>query len=329
MKTLIIDTDPGNGIPGANVDDAFAIAMALLHPEVELLGITTVAGNVDVDDATSCALQLLEVAGRPDVSVCRGADQPLVSDPALFRAALKARSADERVSQLWYGIPYPNSSLHADRRSAVEFLVDTITSNPGEITLVTVGPLTNVAAAIQLEPDIAGCVQSIVMMAGAVRVPGTTTAATELNASFDPEATHIVINSGAPITLVPLDVTTQILLTAEELDQLYDAGTPLAEYLSDIAEPWLRYVMERRHLPGCWLHDPLAVAVVVDPTLVLTEPMYVEVELASPRFRGQTVGWDPGFPYLLPPPNPPNVQVCKEVDADRFKAMLMDTLTAL
>lgn len=326
MKRLILDTDPGNGLPGANVDDAFAIALALMHPEVELLGVTTVAGNVDVDQATDCALQMMEVATRPDIPVCRGAEKPLLSDPSLFRATIGTRMADSRVAELWYGYPRPSSSRMADPRPADQFLVDTIMSNPGEVTLITCAPLTNVASALQIEPDLALSVESIIMMAGAVRVPGTTTAATELNASYDPEATHIVLNSGAPITLVPLDVTTQSFLTPEALDQLYETN-PLSDYLSEVAEPWVQYVMERRHLPGCWLHDPLAVAVAIDPTLVRTRPMYVEVELTSPRFRGQTIGWDPTFSYLLPAGGPPNVQVCQEVDAERFMAMLMDTLT--
>ncbi|MGI5837094.1 MAG: nucleoside hydrolase, partial [Chloroflexota bacterium] len=180
MKRLIIDADPGNGIPGANIDDAFAIALALTHPDVELIGVTTVAGNVELEDATACALQLLEIADRTDVPVCRGAEQPLASDPTPFRMAVGARAADERVKQLWYGVPRPSPSSPADPRPAVDFLLETITSSPGEITLVTVGPLTNVASALQIEPDLASSVESIVMMAGAVRVPGTTTAATEL-----------------------------------------------------------------------------------------------------------------------------------------------------
>lgn len=206
-------------------------------------------------------------------------------------------------------------------------MIESVMTRPGEVTLVPIGPLTNLAVAIRLEPRFAANVKSIVWMGGAVRVPGTLTPATELNASYDPEATHIVLTSGASVTMVPLDVTTKTCLRPGDVDRIRAVGTPLATYLAEVAEPWVRFVMERRRLPGCWLHDPLAVSIAIDPSIVRTEPMYVRVELSSPVFRGQTVGWDTRFPYLFSG-EAPNASVGVDIDDARFMAVFLGTLGA-
>jgi inosine-uridine nucleoside N-ribohydrolase len=198
-------------------------------------------------------------------------------------------------------------------------------AHPGEVTIVPIGPLTNIAIALRLEPALAAAVKAIVWMGGAVRVPGTLTPVTELNASYDPEATHIVLSSGAPITLVGLDVTTRTCLTLEDVERIRAIGTPLSDYLAEVVDPWVRFVKERRHLPGCWLHDPLAVCVAIDPEIVRTEPMYIRVELSSPVCRGQTVGWDTRFPYLFAG-GAPNAEVCAELDNARFMSRFLGTL---
>jgi len=324
LKRIIVDTDPGNGIPGSDIDDALAISAALLSPDVELLGVTTVAGNVELEDANRAALQLMEVAGA-DLPVCAGATAPLVVDPAPIRSAIASRRAGDLVAHLWANIPKPAPKTRTlDPRRAAEFIVETVLARPGTVTLVSIGPLTNVATALLMEPRLAHSVQSIVLMAGAVRVPGTITPATELNASYDPEATHIVFSSGAPITMVGLDVTTRTMLTLKQAAAMRAVGTPLTMYLADICEPYIHFVMERRRLPGCWLHDPLAMCVAIDPTIVRTEPMHVAVELQSHRFRGQTVGWGERFPYLFPGATS-NALVCVEVDNPRFMDLLLGT----
>lgn len=325
MKYLIIDTDVGNGIPGADIDDALAIAVALLSPEVELVGITTVAGNVELEDVTAAALQLLQIAGR-DVPVCMGAAKPMIADPTLIRQRVEARATSDLAQRLWAKVPRPAPSGKADPRLAAEFLVDTIMAHPGEITLVPIGSFTNVALALQLEPRLASAVQSVVLMGGSIRAPfGVIAPGVEFNAGYDPEATSILFRSGAPITMVPLDVTTRAYLYLDDLEKLRQVGTPLTEYLAVACEPWIRLQMEWRRLPGCWLHDPLAMCVVLDQTIVRMEPMHVDVELASPRYRGQTVGWDPAFPYILGR-HAANAQVCMDVDQARFKALLFGTL---
>lgn len=327
VMPLVIDTDPGNGMPGIDIDDALAIAIALLSPGIELLGLTTVAGNVEVEQATACALFLLEIAARGDIPVCQGASDPLVTDPARVRAAMRARQTSDLARALWKDVRRPAPRSVADRPHAATFLTDVVMAQPGEVTIVAIGPLTNLATALRLEPRLASSIRSIVWMGGAVRVPGTLTPATELNASYDPEAAHIVLSSGAPITMVPLDVTTRTCLTLDDVDRIRTAGTPLTAYLAEVVDPWVRFVMETRRLPGCWLHDPLAVCVAIDPSIVRLEPMHVQIELVSPMFRGQTVGWDLHFPYLLPRRHA-NVQVCVGVDTDRFMSMFLGSLGA-
>jgi inosine-uridine nucleoside N-ribohydrolase len=320
---LIIDTDPGNGIPGSDIDDALAIAAALVSPEAELLGLTTVAGNVEVAQATACALHLLDVADRAHIPVCEGAAVPLVADPAAIRSGIRARESSELASQLWRGVLRPAPRHAKDDRRAAEFLIDTVMARPGEVTIVPIGPLTNIATAMRLEPRLAAAVKAIVWMGGALRTPGTLTPVTELNASYDPEATHIVLSSGVPITIVGLDVTRRTCLTLADVGRIRAAGTPLGAYLADVVDPWVRFVMERRRLPGCWLHDPLAVCTAIDSSLVRTEPMYVRVELSGSVCRGQTIGWDTRFPYLFPGGAP-----SLEVDTARFMARFMAALGA-
>jgi inosine-uridine nucleoside N-ribohydrolase len=325
MKRVIIDTDCGSGVPGADIDDALAIAVALLSPDVDLLGITTMTANIEVEDVTASVLQLLEIAGR-EVPVCVGAARPLLADPSPIRQRVEARATGDLAQRLWANVPPPGSKGQADPRVAAEFLVDTIMAHPGEVTLVPIGSFTNVALALQLEPRIASTLQSVVLMGGSIRAPfGVLAPGVEFNAGYDPEATSILFRSGAPLTMVPLDVTTRVYLYLDDLEKLRRVGTPLTEYLAVACEPWVRLQMEWRRLPGCWLHDPLAMCVVLDPSIVRTEPMHVDVELASPRYRGQTVGWDPAFPYILGR-QAANAQVCMDVDVDRFRALLFRTL---
>lgn len=325
MKRVIIDTDCGSGISGADIDDALAIAVALGSPDVELLGITTMSANIEVEDVTASVLQLLEIAGR-SVPVCVGAARPLLADPTPIRQRVAARSTSELAQRLWAKVPRPAPRGTADPRPAAEFLVETVMAHPGEVTLVPIGSFTNIALALQLEPRLASSVASIVLMGGSIRAPfGVLAPGVEFNAGYDPEATAILFRSGAPITMVPLDVTTRVYLHLEDLEKLRRVGTPLGEYLALACEPWIRLQMEWRRIPGCWLHDPLAMCVVLDPSIVRTESLHVDVELASPQYRGQTVGWDPAFPYILGR-RAANAQVCMDVDAARFKALMFRTL---
>jgi inosine-uridine nucleoside N-ribohydrolase len=325
VKQLIIDTDPGNRVPAADVDDALAIAVALLAPDVTVLGLTTVAGNVELADATAGTLELLEVAGRTDVPVYEGAARPILADPDPIRRSMATRRESEQVRRIWPDQPRPLPTAQPGQRRAAEFIASTIMDHPGQVSLVALGPLTNVATAILLEPRLATAVREIVVMGGSVLAPGLWSPVTEYNAVNDPEALQIVLQSGAPITLVGLDVTLRTCLTLSDLERIRSVGTPLAEYLKAVTEPWIQFMVERRGLPGCWLHDPLAVHIALDPTIVRTEPMHVAVELASPLSRGQTIGWRPGKPYGVPG-GEPNASVCLDLEEPRFMSLFLKAL---
>jgi len=322
---IIIDTDCGSGIPGADIDDALAISIALRSPDIELVGITTMTANVGVEEVTASTLQLLEIAGA-NVPVCMGARSPLVTDQPVIRQRVRDRGESDLAKKLWKNVPKPAPTTKPDPRNAVEFIIETVMANPGEISLIPIGSFTNIALALKTEPELAKNIKSIVFMGGSIRAAhGVLAPTVEFNAGYDPEATQIMFQSGVPITMVGLDVTTKAYLYLDDLKILGEMGTPLTDYLAIACEPWLRLQMEWRKLPGCWLHDPLAVCVLLDPSLVTTEPMHVDVELTSPYYRGRTNGWNPVFPYVLGQ-REANAQVCMDVDVEKFKKTMFDTL---
>ncbi|MEE6295867.1 nucleoside hydrolase [Georgenia wangjunii] len=324
---IVIDTDPGNGIPGADIDDGLAIGMALRSPEVRLEAITVVAGNVGVDRGVECALELLEAAEAPDVPVYQGADRPLVQDPAWWRARLDLRRDDELAQELWRDVRPRGSRRAPQATPAARALVELVDANPGEITVVAVGPLTNVARAMLLDPTWADKVAGLVVMGGAFDLPNILQ---ELNAAYDPEATDIVLRSAAPLRLVPLDVTLQTFLRLADVDRLDASGTPLGSYLATTVRPWVTWLAQRYDRDGCPLHDPLALAALLDPSLVTTRTASVGIELRGALTRGRTVAWDPTDDELLHAglelPDVRPVTIATGVDNDRFVTMLLERL---
>jgi purine nucleosidase len=198
---------------------------------------------------------------------------------------------------------------------------------PGEITLVPIGPLTNVATALLLEPGLAACLREIVFMGGNLRGQHPAISAIEFNLANDPEAAHVVLTSGARLTMVGLDVTTRTHLTREHLQAVTAGGSRAARLVRQVTEPWIRFVQARRSIPGCWLHDPLAVAAVVDRTLLGTESMEVGVELRGEATYGQTLGRRRGLAGGLRSPRGGPVEVAVSVDEPRFMARLLPALT--
>jgi inosine-uridine nucleoside N-ribohydrolase len=323
---IVIDADPGSGVPAADVDDGLAIGLALRSPELRLEAVTVVAGNVDVDRGVECALEVLEAAGAGHVPVHRGAAAPLVEDPAPWRARLERRRDGEAARRLWRDLPPAGSSLRPHPTPAARALVEIVGRSPGEITVVAIGPLTNVAQAMLLDPGWAGKVAGLVVMGGAFGLPDVLH---EFNTVYDPEATDLVLRSGAPLRLVPLDVTLRTRLRAADVDRL-DAGDELARYLGRTARPWVAWLGEQSGRDSCPLHDPLAVATLLDPALVATRTAAVGMELRGSLTRGRTVSWDPDDEELqqaglhLPQVRP--VTIVTDVDGDRFVAMLLDRL---
>jgi inosine-uridine nucleoside N-ribohydrolase len=324
---LIIDTDPGNGVAGSDVDDGLAIGMALMSPEIELLALTVVAGNVPVDQGVQGALKLLELAGAAHIPVHRGADRPLMQDPRPWRALLDLRRDDLQAQMLWRDLPPASTSLEARPEPAAQVLVDLVNQYPGEVTVLAIGPLTNIAHAILRDPDWPRKVKQIVWMGGAFELPDLLQ---ELNAAYDPEATHLVLTSAAPVLVVPLDVTLRTYMHLQDVDLLEGAGSPLSAYLGRTARPWVTWLAARFNRDGCPLHDPLALAVLLDPAVVRTRWRSADIELHGRLTRGRTVAWDANNDELMqivvPVPEARPVEIAYEVDNSIFMPLLLDRL---
>ena len=327
MNRIVLDTDPGNGVPGADIDDGLAIALAVRSPEVTLEAVTVVAGNVPQARGVECALEILEAAGAGHIPVHPGADRPLIQDPTAWRARLDQRRFDPAAERLWAGVEPQGSALRAAATPAVRALVDLVDASPGEITVVAVGPLTNVAGAILLDPLWATKVRRLAVMGGAFDVPNLLH---ELNTAYDPEAAQIVYASEAPLDVVPLDVTLQTYLRLGDVDRMEEAGTTLATYLARTVRPWVAWLAEQFGRDGCPLHDPLVLAALLDPGLVSYRTACIGVELRGSLTRGRTVAWDPTDDELLsagldlPATRP--ARIATRVDNDRFVALLLERL---
>lgn len=305
---MILDVDTG-------IDDALAIFYALKRPGIKLEAITTVSGNVHVDLATRNTLQLLELTGRTDVPVAAGAGRSLV-----WPYTHKATSVHGENGLGDITLPEPTIKPIAEH--GVDLLIRMARENPGEITLVPVGPLTNIALAFLQAPDIAPLFKEIVIMGGAVLYPGNVNAAAEYNIWQDPEAARIVFQSGARVKLVGLDVTMQTLFTGAMIEQIAAEGPADSKRLMDASRFYLGFYQTMYPgIAGCALHDPLAVAVAEDPTLVRTEAMLLDVVCDSGETRGQTYA-DRRIVGGLKP----NVDVCLEVDVERFTKLFIEAL---
>lgn len=283
MKRLIIDCDPGNGVAGANVDDGLALALALAAPELSLELVTTVAGNTPSAVGYNVAKDLMARVGR-EIRVVQGSTQALQEPDAAWRDALDNNVHKRQLAHLWQNVRTPHA-FQPPNLHAADAIGQLICANPGEITLVAIGPLTNVALALQRYPGMAAAVSQIVIMGGVFALDDYIK---DTNFGFDPEAAHQVLTSGANITLVPLDVTTQTLLTHADLSRIASPGTPLAAFIRETFRPWIDYSMATRGLAGCWIHDALVIAWLLDAGVASATDYFVEVELREGRTRGKT-----------------------------------------
>ena len=319
MKRLIIDCDPGNGIAGANVDDGLALALALAAPEISLELITTVSGNTPGEVGYSVALDFVRRFNASS-DVARGASSALVEPAAPWRRQLDGKVDSAGLRHLWNDVQAPETVPDV-APLAVQKMGELICSHPGEITLVAIGPLTNVALAMQLYPQMASAVKQIVIMGGAFNVPGYLK---DTNFGLDPEAARAVLTSGANIALVPMDVTTRTMMTHADLDQLAALGNPLADYLVQTLRPWMDFSMQTRQLPGCWIHDVLTVAWLLDPTLATAAEDTVEVSLQGIS-RGKSFRCGPESLRLsvnVPAPAGAPVTILETVDNARLLALI-------
>jgi purine nucleosidase len=272
----IIDCDPG-------VDDAMALWYGLLHPEIEIAALTTVWGNADVETTTRNALRILELADQPGIPVARGADKPLLGPPLHRGEGVHGHDGQGNTN-------LPPPTIEPTTESAAALLIRLAHEHPGELTLVPIGPLTNVAAAVLMDPSIARLYKDVVLMGGSFLVPGNVAPFGEANTWHDPEAAQVVLEAGWPLTIVGLDVTMKARLGQKELDLVEASGTAAGKHLHAISDFYLSRYQSRWGHRECAMHDPLALAIAHDPTLVKKAPMVrVDVELDGKHTRGMTV----------------------------------------
>jgi inosine-uridine nucleoside N-ribohydrolase len=317
-KRVIIDTDPGT-------DDAMAIILALNSPELKVEALTVVPGNVDGRQGLENALKIVSLAGRCDVTVAGGAQHPL--NQKLITA------------QFWHGkngladVELPPSKCKADPRFGPDLIIEMVHKYPHEITLIPVGPLTNIALAVSKDPSIAGLVKNIVIMGGSIS-GGNVNGAAEANIYNDPEAAQIVFNAGWIVTMVGSDVGERTLITRKYLAELQSSHGPQSDFIAKIADFYLNR-SEKSGYAGAAMYDPLAVGIAIDPTLGTLKEMHVDVETKGEFTRGETVANRMGsnennvlhgdhYEIEGVIELKPNARVCLASDADRFLKLFVD-----
>lgn len=321
---LIIDCDPGNGIAGANVDDGLALSLAIAAPEISLELITTVAGNTPSEVGFSVAHALVERL-KLKTRVCRGASQALVEPAGPWRDKLDNGAKRSNLIELWKQVA-PPPPVTQQMPIAAHAMGELICENPGEITLIAIGPLTNVAHAMQLYPEMVTAVAEIVIMGGVFNVEGYIK---DTNFGVDPEAAHVVLTSGANITLVPMDATVQTQMVHRDLDKIAQIGSPLTDFLTETIRPWINYSMKTRHLPGCWIHDVLTVAWLLDKSVATTTSLFVDVALEGRLSRGTTWHLDPNNLRLdvgIEIPQRKPLTVLRKVDNNKLLSIIYNKL---
>ncbi len=307
---IIIDTDPGQ-------DDAAAIFFALGSPELEILGITAVAGNVPLELTARNARIVCEMAGRTDVKVFAGADRPLE------RPLVTAEHVHGKTGLDGPELFEPRTALQDVH--AVDFIVDTLMAEEaGSVTLCALAPLTNLALALQKEPAIAGRVRQIVMMGGGYFEQGNITPSAEFNVYVDPEAARIVFRSGIPIVVMPLDVTHKVLTTKARVDRIRALDTKAAKALTEMLLFFERFDEEKYGTDGGPLHDPTVIAWLLKPELFQGRDCNVEIETSSDLTRGATV-----VDWWGVTDRKKNALVIRDVDADGFFELLTERLANL
>jgi len=319
-KKIIFDTDPGT-------DDAMALMLALNSPELDVRAITVVPGNVTAKQGLENALRMVSLANRCDIPVAAGAQHPL------FQKLITA--------EFWHGknglanIDLPASKCKVDSRFGPDLIIEMVHAAPHEITLVPVGPLTNIALAVEKDPSIVPLVKEVIIMGGSIS-GGNVNAAAEANIYNDPEAAQIVFQAGWPLTMVGLDVGDKTLLSPKYLEQLGQTHGPINDFIYQVAH-YLIELSAKFGLSGTPMYDPLAVGVAIDSTLVKAPAMHVDVETRGEFTRGETVANRHGTVernvlhgdrYVIEGVDKvePNVKVGVDVDADRFLQMFVSRI---
>jgi len=310
QKKIIIDTDPGH-------DDAIAILLALASPELDVIGITCVAGNAPLHLTEVNALRICELAGRKDMKVFSGCDRPMVR---------KLVTAEEVHGETGLDGPdWQDPNMELQPQHAVDWLVETLLdAEDRSITICPVGPLTNIGMALVREPAIASKIQSIITMGGGYFVGGNVTPAAEFNIFVDPHAADVVYRSGIPIVAMPLDVTHKALMTKEWINTLSELGTEVGIKSAQMLTFYNRFDLARYGMSGSPVHDPATIAYLIEPDLYTGKDVYVEIETRSSLTMGMTV-----VDYWGARRKGPNCHWVSEVDDDGFFRLLFDRLATL
>lgn len=307
-QKIIIDTDPG-------IDDTIAIMTALRSPELEVLGLTSIFGNATTEITTQNALRLVELEGHDSIPVARGCDVPLVMELESIASDVHGRDGLGNTN-----LPAPKGKTID--KSAVEFIIDTVHACPGEVTLIPVGPLTNIAVALKTDPSIANLIKKIVLMGGAVSVPGNISPVAEANIYHDAHAADIVMQASCPVVMVGLDVTEQVIMTPQFFDELFKAGNPTTNLIRRILPVYQDYHDRFLGMGGSiHTHDPSAIAYLINPDLFTTKsvPVFVETER---RCKGKTTAdWHHQWEKRV------ETEVCLEVNSSGVLDLIKERLT--
>ena len=309
QKRIILDTDPG-------IDDSLAILLALASPEITLEGLSVVHGNSSTAQGTINALSVLELANASQIPVYKGCDLPLVQ-PSLLAPETHGEQ----------GIGYaklPEPQIKPQVQKGSDFLIDSIMSKPGEITLVCIGPLTNIALAIRQEPRIVENVKEVFVMGGAIRHEGNTTPLAEFNTFVDPHAAHVVFHSGMPITLTPLDVTYQCIFLKDDLNRLLKINSPITKFIADATRFYMEFHDEYQKIDGCVINDPMTLALTFMPEICDYQDLYADVDLSGGVSMGNTFA-----DFYRMTKKPANVKVALGVRPRVFMELFLERMEKL
>ena len=313
-RKMILDLDTG-------VDDALAIAYALADPEVDLIGIVSSYGNNLLDVCAENSLKLLELLGHTDIPVFKGLPHSCTTEHFDVMQVSKDIHGDNGIGDV--ELPAPSRAL--EEQSGVDFYIEAAHKYGKDLIIIPTGPMTNLAAALKKDPEIADLIGNVTFMGGALTVEGNVTPVAEANINQDPKAADEVMKSNLPLTMVGLDVTLRTLLTKNETKQWRELGTASGKAFADITDCYIdAYYNLDIDKRGCALHDPLAVGVGIDPSFVSTISLFMKVVYQEGPYYGRTIGDN----AKLNDPNP-NVKVAVNVDKERYLKAFMDHLNKL
>jgi purine nucleosidase len=307
---IIIDTDPG-------VDDALAFLLALASPEIKLEALTSVHGNIGIDNTTRNALSVLELANTSHIPVARGCELPLISRNYHSGKNVHGTKGIGNAQ-------LPEPKLKVVNQHAIDFLIEKIMAEPNQISVIPIGPLTNIALAIRKESMFAKNIKELVIMGGAIKQGGNATPLAEFNIFADPHAAHVVFHSGISIKLIPLDVTYQCLLTSADVERINKINSPIARFIKEATEVYMDFYKQYEGFDGCALHDPLTLATIIAPELLTFEEYFVDVDISGGVSNGNS------FADLMKvSKKPANMQVAMNVHGRNFIELFIERMESL